>query len=58
VRPLAELLGVVLVVVGLSLAWLPLGIFAAGLALILAAHAPSPAEPRTPSPARPGRGAP
>jgi hypothetical protein len=43
-RPLAEALGVLLVVAGLCLAWLPLGLIAAGLALVLAAHAPAPSE--------------
>jgi hypothetical protein len=37
-RPAVEAFGVLLVVAGLFVAWLPLGLIAAGLALILAAH--------------------
>lgn len=38
-RPVAEILGIVFVVIGLALAWLPLGLITAGAALILVAHA-------------------
>lgn len=40
-RAAAEVLGILLVVAGLMLAWLPLGLVAAGAALVLAAHTES-----------------
>lgn len=43
---MVEVLGLFLVVLGLSIAWLPLGLVTAGAALVLAAHA----EPRPPAP--------
>lgn len=48
-RVAAEVLGILLVVAGLMLAWLPLGLVAAGAALVLAAHTePRPAIAETP----------
>lgn len=43
---MVEVLGLFLVVFGLSIAWLPLGLVTAGAALVLAAHAePRPSDP-------------
>ena len=53
-RPAAEILGILLVVAGLTLAWLPLGLVTAGLALILSAHAGAAADGET-APSEPVR---
>lgn len=46
-----EVVGLLLVVAGLSIAWLPLGLVTAGAALVLAAHAePRPSAPSAQTP--------
>lgn len=45
-----EAVGAALLAVGFAYLWLPLGFFAAGLFLLVAANAPGAGRPRTPTP--------